>query len=550
LPDRNKRIILLLILAAILVQIAGMTLPFTGDAGKYAAISKNIYQSADFWNLSIHGSPYNQKPPFHMWLITAGFYLFGETGNFSARLFPLLFSLLLIFSTYKLAKLFYTELTGRLAALFIGTSLIYFFYNTDLHTDVVLTSCTTAAIWQLAVYLKKNSWLNLLAGFLFIALGMLTKGPIAVAVPAFAIGAHLLIKREYNKIFRVEWIAGATFCCLLILPYLIVLHKQFGNDGLRFYFWTNNAGRISGEYRGNNSDYYFYLYNLLVFALPWTVFFAGGLIRNISSVFRKGKKTQTPEYLTLGGSLLLILILSFSSMKSPNYFYPAIPLIAVIAADYFQHISTWHFKIFNKLGIYQLVQNSMMWISIIIISIYIFPINSFYIWGLIALLFAFFIIYQFKKTNLPDKVIITSLTTIVALNLLINAHILPVLFDYQASIKAAEIFNKEADDDAIFYTYRYAQFEMFFYAKNKGYKIIDEGTHEEKLTISIDDALKTPGAWYLADEWSYSQIKEKAGSLEKEYKFDHYYLTDINYEFINPKTRESTIQKIYLVKTY
>lgn len=548
--DKNKTVILLLILAAVLVQLMGMILPFTGDAGKYAAISKNIFQSGDFWNLTIHGSPYNQKPPFHMWLSAAGFYVFGGTGNFTARLFPMLFSLLLIYSTYRLSKLFYSELTARLAALFIGTSQIYFFYNADLHTDVVLTTCTTAALWQLAAYLKRKSWLSLLIGFFFIALGMLTKGPIAAAVPAFAVGAHLLVKRDYKTILRYEWLVGIALTVILITPYLYHLYQNFGLDGVKFYFWTNNAGRISGSYRGNNTDFLYYVHNLLIFALPWSIFFFGGIIRKISSLFRKGKKKETPEYLTSGGSLVFILILSFSSMKSPNYFYPAIPLLAIIAADYFQHISTWHIKIFKNLGLYQLIQNMIIWAVIILVAVYVFPLNNLYLWIILGMLAVFGLFFQWKKTNLPDKIIITSISAILALNILVNAHILPTLFDYQASIKAAKIFNEEAGENEIFFTYRYAQFEMFFYAKNNGYKIIDESYQEEPLTITPEQALRTPGAWYLTNEWSYKELKQLAGEFEKEYTFKHFYLTDVNIKFLNPQSRENTLQTMYLVKTY
>jgi hypothetical protein len=38
---------------------------------------------------------------------------------------------------------------------------------------------------------------------------------------------------------------------------------------LLFYFWTNNAGRITGSYIGNNSiDPFFYFHTLLYIFLP------------------------------------------------------------------------------------------------------------------------------------------------------------------------------------------------------------------------------------------------------------------------------------------
>ncbi len=525
-----------------------MFLPFTGDAGKYAAISKNIYQQGEFFDLNIHGSAYTQKPPMLMWLSAAGYFVFGQVNNFTTRFFPILFSILLIFSTYKLSKLYYTKLIARHAALFIGISQIYFLYNTDLHTDVILATCTTTAIWQLAVFCEKQKAGNLLVGFAFIAIAMLTKGPIGAAVPAFAVGAHILIKRKYKLLFNPAWLAGITFTLILIAPYLYKLYSTQGIEGLEFYFWTNNFDRMNGSYRGGNSDIFYYLYNLLVFTLPWAVFYAGGIIRIIASFFRKGKKKENIEYFSSGGAVFLILILSVSSMKSPNYFYPAIPLLAIVAAHYFQHIADWHINLFKRLAGLQLAQNIIIWLVIALVCIYIFPCKNYLIMSILIFFAVLFVFIHIKKSNIHDKIIISSLASIIALNFLLNTHVMPQLFDYQASLDAAKIFNTRADHDDVFFTYRYSQFEMFFYAKNDGFKIIDEGSHEEKLTITLDQALQTPGAWFLADEWSHYQIAKSNVKIVEEYVFDHYYLTDIRYKFLNPKTREQTLKKMFLVK--
>jgi 4-amino-4-deoxy-L-arabinose transferase-like glycosyltransferase len=527
-----------------------MFLPFTGDAGKYAAISKNIFQNHEFWNLTIHGAPYLQKPPMMMWLSAAGYFLFGEANNFTTRLFPLLFSLLMLYSIYRLGRLFYSAKTGRIAALFLGTTEIYFLYNADLHTDVILASTITLSIWQLAEFIERKKWWNFVLGFLSIGLAMLTKGPIGIAVPVFAIGTHLLLKRNYKMIFKPVWLLGVFLCLAMISPYLNVLYQNFGWDGPKFYFWTNNAGRITGSYRSNSIDPLFYIYNLLSLTIPWAIFVFAGVISLFSKLIKnKFKSTSESEFYTLGGSIVLLIILSFSKMKSPNYIYPAIPFFTLIAANFFQQLSYKKRTLPKFYPIIHAIINGIIWVVIFIIILYIFPLHNGFAWFLIllfALLSILFYVLQFAPLK---KILFTSLLSIIALNYVINIQLFPSLFEYQASLKAAGMYNKQATDDDTFYTYGYAQYEMFFYAKNDGFRIIDKGNDKESAIIEFEDAIKNRGAWFLLNANTYNEIKNSDLNIEKEYEFDHFYLTGVNWQFLNPKTRASSLQKMYLLKT-
>jgi 4-amino-4-deoxy-L-arabinose transferase-like glycosyltransferase len=541
----NRNLTYLLLAGVVFVQFAGMFLPFTGDAGKYAAISKTIFQTNNFWDLYIHNSPYYQKPPLFMWLISGGYYLTGITSNFTTRIFPLLFSILTIFSTYKIASYFYTKEIGKIAALFMATTEIFIFYNSEIHTDSALTACTTTAIWQLAKYIDQRKWHNFVLGFVFIGMAMLTKGPIGIVVPVLAVGTHLLFKRDYRSIFKIEWLVGLVIIALIIAPHLWILYHHFEWEGIKFFFWTNNAGRISGTYKGGSTDPWFYFYNLLVFTIPWSVFFAGGMLKQLWLMV-KLRQGQIKEYYTIGGAFLLIFILSFAKMKSPNYFYPAIPLLAVLAAHFYQSLKTS--SVFKWLPTIQFAINMFIWIGLTVVLAWMFPLQNNISWVLYITAFILFLKINVSTHEIQPKILNSSLITIVVLNLLVNTHVLPYLFSYQASVHASKIYNEKATDTDNFYTYRYAQFEMFFYAKTSGDKIIDEGTHYDPLNIELDEALTDKGAWFFTDEYGYHEIKNQI-KVENEYEFEHYYLTDVNWNFLNPQTRGASLKKMYLIQT-
>jgi 4-amino-4-deoxy-L-arabinose transferase-like glycosyltransferase len=139
-------------LLVILAWVFGLNIDLTGDSGLYAAISRQMVESGDWLNLKINGEPYDQKPHLFFWLAGLGIQLFGNS-NWAFKLFPFLFGLSSIYFTYRLARLLYNELSGKLAALLAGTSQMFFLYFFDFHTDTVLQA---AWLWQ------SGNWPNIL----------------------------------------------------------------------------------------------------------------------------------------------------------------------------------------------------------------------------------------------------------------------------------------------------------------------------------------------------------------------------------------------------
>ena len=77
LKDKTILIILLALSGLLVISyFSGLTIDVTRDAGKYATVSKEIFQNGNFINLTIHGEPYDQKPPLLFWLgaLFFGFY--------------------------------------------------------------------------------------------------------------------------------------------------------------------------------------------------------------------------------------------------------------------------------------------------------------------------------------------------------------------------------------------------------------------------------------------------------------------------------------------
>ena len=138
-----------------LVFISGLFVPLTGDAGKYAAISRNIFESGDWINLQVHHQAYDQKPHLIFWLGALFFHLFGMSA-FVFKLPVLLFSVLGFYSTYRLGSMLYGRQTGRLAMLVLMSSEIWILFSNDIHTDILMASSIVFGLWQLFIFLNKK----------------------------------------------------------------------------------------------------------------------------------------------------------------------------------------------------------------------------------------------------------------------------------------------------------------------------------------------------------------------------------------------------------
>ncbi|NJO02492.1 MAG: glycosyltransferase family 39 protein [Bacteroidia bacterium] len=115
------------------------------------------------------------SPPLLFWFSALAFRLFG-VSNFSYRIFPILFSWLGAYATFRLGCLYYNRAVGRLAALMLLSCQAFFLMNHDVRTDTMLTASVILAIWLIAEFTDKGHWYGLVLGFGAIGLAMLAKG--------------------------------------------------------------------------------------------------------------------------------------------------------------------------------------------------------------------------------------------------------------------------------------------------------------------------------------------------------------------------------------
>jgi 4-amino-4-deoxy-L-arabinose transferase-like glycosyltransferase len=521
------------------------------DAAQYAEISRQMQDSGSYLQVFEHDKDYLDKPPLLFWLSSWSMGVFGAT-NFAYKLPTILAALFAVFSTYRFAQVFYSKTIAQYAALMLATTQALFLTTNDCRTDTLLMACVAFTFWQLAAAFTTDSKKHFFWGFVGIGLGMLAKGPVAVVMPALAFIPHLLLKKQWKNFVRVEYLWGLGVIALILLPMCWGLYHQFdlqpdkvvngqkSTSGLRFFFWTQSFGRITGENTWRNAVYFTYLFEGMLWSFaPWILFFIGGFvsdfIKAIGSIFKKSNPPK--EYITLGGFALGYTSLATSNYQLPHYIFVIFPLAAVIAGKFLHGVETQvaHNVIERTAqkilrGLHWLAV-SLLWALPFLLMVYVFPNTGFpmIIMGVLAAIYAIFSI----KTR---KIVQATVATALGINLFLGLYFYPKLLNYQEGsqvgryIKAAQIPKNQ------FFTYKNGgSSSMHFYAE----RLIPHKERPEEVAIG-DILYVTEGGLDLLKQEGFEFDILKTGAS--------FAVTNLTPKFLNKTTRDEVVGHYFIVK--
>ena len=537
LNNKILRIIFFFIAAvAIWSYIAGLPIDVTRDAGKYATVAKETFQNGNYINLTIHGDAYDQKPPMLFWLGALGFSI-GGISNFWFK-FPVL---LLVFAgfywAFQLGKSLYNKRVGYLTATFLAFSVIYSLYSMDIHADTPLQAFITLALWQLFEFIKTRKNKHWIFGFTAIGLAMLSKGPIGAAIPAFAVIGHILLKKDYRFLFDYRWFAGIILAFAVASPALIGLMNQFGWAGIRFFFWENNIGRITGSYVQSVNHPFFYVHTLLYVFLPWVLLFCISVFYEFRMLVKN--RFVSDEYFTLSGIWIFYIIISLSKNQVPNYIFSIVPLIAVLTAKWVDIAIDNKMKLLKVLNSAQSFVTVLIWLMIFVLTFYLFPSPKIYYWifAIAGTGLSFYVILKIKDPLV--RLLTPTLIAFSLLMLLLNTSVFQYIFSFQAPPKAARYYTENAPKTDKLYNYKYEQYELFFYSEPQATQL--------KTKDELKIAAQKKGSWIFTNPEGYEDFERLQIQPDTIIEYRHLYLNKGGL-FINPKTRDSVLQPMYLIK--
>lgn len=535
-----RKIIYALFGAATVVYFIGLFIPVMEvDAAQYAAIGREMMESGNYLEVTNRGQDYLDKPPLLFWLSAVFFKLFG-VNVVAYKLPSYLFSLLGVYSAFRMAKHLYDEETGVMAALILYTTQAFFLFNNDVRTDTLLTANAIFATWQLVMFVDSQKWKHLLLASLGVALAMLAKGPIGAIVPAAALVTHLVLTRNLKMLFTWKWMVALAAVLVLLLPMVVGLYNQYGAEGPRFFFWTQSFGRITGENAWKNDAGYFYFLHVFGWSmLPWTLIAATAFFYSIVRLFRKDLAPGfRREYYTVGGFVLPFVALSLSQYKLPHYIFVVYPFAAMLSAVFLRQVVLPSRRWLTVFRICQAVIIAGILAFCVVIGTVWFATHNILLWSVFAAGVTGCVWWWIRSSASPVHLVFASALAAISVNWVLNMHAYPSLFRYEPGKQLSPYVPQEHLQKKEVYFYHYGSYALEFYTQTIfGY--LSEDDLAGKLAAGISFSV-------VGGEDLKAAIEKNGWRPKQTHAADHFHITTLTLQFLNPGTREQTVDKVYL----
>jgi 4-amino-4-deoxy-L-arabinose transferase-like glycosyltransferase len=317
----------------------------------HAEAAREMVVTGDYVTLHVNGVRYLEKAPLPYWLVAFSYKVLG-VNEFSTRLPMVLSVMLLGVLGFCWGRRAFGDRTGTYAGLFVYTCAGVFLFTRILIPEVLLSLLIAAALYFFLTALEPQAtaW-RWYAGHAMMALGVLTKGLIALVFPCGAAFFFLLATGEWRRWREFRLISGLALFLVIAAPWHILAGLR--NPGtaehhgfLWFYFVNEHFLRFLGkryprDYNKLPATLYWTLH--LVWLFPWSLYLPAALRTAVqewrrqrsgasqSNVRRQSDFASRTRLLCwiLAG---LVLIFFALSTNQEYYTFPAyLPLLLLLA---------------------------------------------------------------------------------------------------------------------------------------------------------------------------------------------------------------------------
>jgi 4-amino-4-deoxy-L-arabinose transferase-like glycosyltransferase len=166
-------------------------------------------------------------------------------------------------------------------------------------------------------------------------LGVLTKGPIAVVLPALTFGLYLLVYREIGRIRRMMLPLGVLIVAAIVVPYCAALYVRHGWGPIAGFILGENVARYT-EGVGVDASRPFWFYVPVIFSdsFPWAPFLIVAAFAAVREWRGHGLSGDGPARVrTLLWLWIAVVVLFFtaSAAKQDLYIFPIVPAVVALA---------------------------------------------------------------------------------------------------------------------------------------------------------------------------------------------------------------------------
>lgn len=324
---QNRWFLLAIVLIAFFLNLGGVPL-FDLDEGAFAEATREMLISGNFSATYLDGQPRYDKPIFSYWMQALSISLFG-LNEWAIRLPSAIAGSLWLFVGYQFVK---EQFNLQSAYYFVAMMALVFWVmiiaragTADAWLNLFIT-LTVLNIWRYSNNPQRNT---LLLVYFWMALGILTKGPVAILVPLLTAGISLSLQHKL-KLFLRAIFNPLGWCVLLIVvsPWLFLVYQEQGIGFFHGFIFEHNLNRFSQTKEQHGGQFYYYLLLLPVILLPFSSALIG-VVTQFKTFWRKPL-----EQFLLIWFLVVLTLVSLSKTQLPHYLLYGLTGLVMIIAHY------------------------------------------------------------------------------------------------------------------------------------------------------------------------------------------------------------------------
>ena len=304
---------------------------FDLDEGAFLEATRELLDGGHWAATTLDGEPRYDKPILSYWLQALALQLAPALSSWVpieiiGRLPSITAGALwaLVIGRYT------RELTGQ-SALGVFTA---FALATTLGTLVISRAATADALLNLWFALLFTDMARFIQApseslkhrvFLWFALGVLTKGPVALLIPAGAFGLWVLVSNQWSLLgSALASIRGWLIFVATLTPWLVGVYDAQGLAFFENFILRHNVERFSGNLHGHGGHLWYYVVVMPLVLLPYS-----GLV--VAILFRAREFLNDPvtRFACLWFALVVVLV-SLSGTQLPHYVLYSTPPLFVL----------------------------------------------------------------------------------------------------------------------------------------------------------------------------------------------------------------------------
>jgi hypothetical protein len=334
----NRLSLLLLFALPVFFFSLGANSIWDANEAFYVETPRQMIRSGDYVNPTFNGLPRFNKPVLSYWIV-AGFYrLFGESVTVE-RVGIGLGALGIVGAAFLIGRSLRSTQVGLRAALLVATAPRVIWFARRIFIDIYLTMfmSLTLAFFVLAERHPEHRRRYLLLAYVMTGLGVLTKGPVALALPAIVLLIWLALERRLADLRLMMIVPGTLVILAIVIPWYAAVYRANGWTYITQFFVTENLGRYTTAMTPGDRGLMFYVPVLLGDLFPWSPLVVVPLVQSLRAprplVREKGEPAVALRRLLAVWIVVFVGVFSLSRSKEDLYIFPTAVALAALVAD-------------------------------------------------------------------------------------------------------------------------------------------------------------------------------------------------------------------------